>query len=223
MCRPGELSGGIGKRRPGPVFRRVVVRDASAGGGIPADQAAVGPQCGVSERGADQRAPYEVHREVFAEVDARVADHHRADDHQPREPAAADRAAGEYGQRDDGRGVRRDGAVHAADGFGRDVDRPVAGDCLAAHDAQRIGRDVQPFERGGEHRARARFEIKEQAAQHSVALEDARHHVRESDRRQHQRREDQHAAPAAVPPYQPEDQSVKYLLKFLRLSNPALY
>ena len=52
-------------------------------------------------------------------------------------------------------------------------------------------------------------EARQQAAQHSVALEDARHHVRESDRRQHQRREDQHAAPAAAPPYQPEDQGVE--------------
>ena len=75
--------------------------------------------------------------------------------------------------------------------------------------AQRVGSDLQPFERGGEHRPPARFEVGQQPAQHAVVLEDSRNHVREDQRGDHQRREEDDVAPSVAAPHEPEDQRVE--------------
>ena len=105
--------------------------------------------------------------------------------------------------------VRRDGAVHAAYGLGRDVHCPIMRHCRTAQGAQRIGRDLQPFERGGEHRPRARFELRQHVAQQAVMLEDARNYVRQPQGEKHQHQENRHAPPAAAAPYQPQDQCIE--------------
>ena len=55
-------------------------------------QPEVAPQGGVAQSQADERAPYDIHREMLAQVDARIADDEGADDHQGGEPLAADRS-----------------------------------------------------------------------------------------------------------------------------------
>jgi len=81
--------------------------------------------------------------------------------------------------------------------------------CRTAQGAQRIGRDLQPFERGGEHRPRARFELRQHVAQQAVMLEDARNYVRQPQGEKHQHQENRHAPPAAAAPYQPQDQCIE--------------
>lgn len=170
-----------------------------------------------TEEHAEEHAPEDVCGEVLGKVDARVADRRGTEHHQQGEPPPADRRAGEYGECYGGGGMGRDGAEAAAHSLGGNMHRPVAGVASCGQrfggeppqDLQRVGCDVESFERGGEHRPPAGFETRQQTAQRPVVLEDAGHHVGQPYCDGHQKEEEERPPPAGPAPDEPEDQRIE--------------
>ncbi len=103
----------------------------------------------------------------------------------------------------------RDRSVVTSHGFYRYVYGPIASHACLTDDIERIGCDGESFEFGGEHRTPAGLEVGQQFSHDSVCLEHAAKHVRENDGSDHQYEKQQRVAPAASPPYHPQNQQIE--------------
>ena len=155
------------------------------------------------------RSQQQVDGEVLGQIDARITDQQRRRDHQEREPPSADLRCRKHQQCHDGGGVRRHGAEFPAQRPFGDVDDAGRRMAFETPAHQCVGCDLQPFERGGEHRPPAGREIGPQPFERAGMLEDAGRHVRQHDRQHDRRGEEQRAAPPFPPPDEPENQRIE--------------